>query len=168
MKLISEPKYTARVKENLCVVSQCKNSTGVGNRFCFKHKREYQKINNPLRYWFDVLRQNARRRKKEFTLTIEEFKDFCEKENYLEFKGRSNAGNYTIDRRNDKLGYTFSNIFVLTLSQNSRKRWIDLKLQFGRYPTDAELEEFYGGEQYFNEHIKPHYEETEQDEEVPF
>lgn len=171
MKIISEPKYTKRVADNLCVVIQCKNSSGKGNRFCFKHKREWQKINNPLRYWFDVLRQNAKRRAKEFTLTIEEFKEFCEREKYLEYKGRANAGNYTIDRRNDKLGYTKDNIFVLTLSQNSRKRWIDLKLQFGHYPTDAELEEFYGGVEYFNEHIKPHYDEeiqTEPEEEVPF
>lgn len=60
----------------------------------------------------------GRMQKEELTaLTIEEFKEFCEREKYLEYKGRANAGNYTIDRRNDKLGYTKDNIFVLTLSK---------------------------------------------------
>lgn len=171
MKEIRQPMYDERRKRGKCVIAHCKNNSHRKDRFCCKHRREYQKLNNPLRYWFDVLRQNAKRRKKDFTLTIEEFKIFCDNTGYLELKGK-NAGGYTIDRRKDSIGYTFENIFVLTNSQNSRKRFIDLKLKFGYYPTDEELEALYGGKNYFEEHIKPDYdtqEQKEQDpEEVPF
>lgn len=169
MKIILEPKLSKYIMQNICVARGCMKSSPQGTRFCFKHKREWQKINNPLRYWFDVLRQNAKRRSKNFELTIDDFKDFCNETDYIALKGRKNAGNYTIDRRNDKLGYIKGNIYILTLGQNSRKRWIDLKLEHGGYPTEAEMEELYGGQEYFDTHIKPSYEESESSEDdVPF
>lgn len=146
LQLISEPQYSIRRKAKKCVVCFCQNSAGNKGkfRFCYKHHRQHQKINNPLRYWFDVLRQNARRRNIFFGLVIGEFKEFCEETHYLELKGKS-AGDCTIDRIRNELGYVKGNLQILTLSQNSRKYWIDLKLRFGYYPTDEELKEFYGG-----------------------
>lgn len=143
LKLSNEPLYSQKKRRNVCVVSQCSKRSGKGYVICFKHKREKQKLENPFRYWYDVLRQNARYRKVEFTLTIEEFRKFCAKTNYLELKGK-NAGSYSIDRKDNKKGYSYGNIQILTLSQNSRKRWIDMKIQFGGYPTEEELKELYG------------------------
>lgn len=112
------------------------------------------------------MRQNARYRKKGFNLTIDEFRIFCEKTDYLQLKGRG-GGNITIDRKDNRKGYSFDNIQVLTLSQNSRKRWIDMKLQFGYYPTNEELIELYGGElPDYSEPINPS--ENFEDEEFPF
>ena len=168
LRLIPEPEYTRRKKAGKCVVAFCTNSSGNKGkfRFCYKHFRENQKYENPLRYWFDVLRQNARYRKKEFNLTIDEFRIFCEKTDYLQLKGRG-GGNITIDRKDNRKGYSFDNIQVLTLSQNSRKRWIDMKLQFGYYPTNEELIELYGGElPDYSEPINPS--ENFEDEEFPF
>ena len=143
LKLSNEPLYSQKKRRNVCVVSHCGKSTAKGYVICFKHKREKQKLENPSRYWFDVLRQNARRRQKEFSLTIEEFRKFCAETNYLELKGRS-AGMYTIDRKDNKKGYEYGNLQILTVSQNSRKQWIDLKIQYGGYPTEEELKELYG------------------------
>jgi len=152
LRLVSEPTYSRRRRLGQCVVAFCNNKAGNKGkfRFCYKHHRQHQKFNNPLRYWFDVLRQNARSRKKEFNLTIEEFKLFCDKTNYLKLKGK-NSGSYTIDRINNNKGYTIDNMQVLTLSQNSRKYWIDLKIQFGGYPTEEQLQEFYKHEKYKEE-----------------
>lgn len=149
LRIVSEPEYSKRKKQNICVVAYCSNKAGNKGKFkfCYKHHRQHQKFNNPLRYWFDVLRQNARSRNKEFNLTIEEFSEFCKKTKYLELKGK-NAGSYSIDRVDNSKGYTVDNMQVLTLSQNSRKKWIDLKIQFGCYPTDKQLEEFYSHQEY--------------------
>jgi len=113
----------------------------VGRPMCAKHVREKQKYDNPLSYWFSVLRQNANHRKVEFLLTLEEFTLFCQRTNYLEKKGKK-SGSYSIDRIKSHIGYRLENLQVLTLSQNSKKKWIDLKIQFGRYPTDEEISKF--------------------------
>lgn len=147
LHIIPEPEYSRRKKQKRCVVAFCQNRAGNNGkfRFCYKHHRQHQKFNNPLRYWFDVLRQNARSRKKEFNLTIKEFEIFCNQTGYLELKSK-NAGGASIDRIDNEKGYSLDNIQMLTLSQNSRKQWIDLKLQFGYYPTPEELEELYNNQ----------------------
>ena len=171
MTIVEEPEYGKRKKEHRCVVRLCQGGTSKSYRFCYKHARQYQKINNPLRYWFDVLRQNARRRKKPFELTIEEFRDFCETSQYLIFKGK-NAGGYTIDRIRHWEGYKKGNLQILTLSQNSRKHFIDMKLELGRLPSQEEIDEFYKGQKFFNENIIPQYDgricETGGEADVPF
>lgn len=143
LRISQEPLYSQKKKQGICVVSQCQKKHGKGFLMCYKHVRQNQKYNNPLRYWFDVLRQNARSRKIDFKLTIEQFKIFCEKTGYLELKGKG-ANDLSIDRRDNSRGYEFDNIRVLTLAQNSRKRWIDEKIRFGGYLTPEERAEFYG------------------------
>lgn len=141
LRIVTEPIYSHKVKLCLCTVANCSKKTPKKYRMCYKHKREKQKLENPLSYWYDVLRQNARSRGIDFNLPKSDFKIFCDRTNYLEKKGK-NAGGYSIDRIKSHIGYQLDNLQVLTLSQNSRKRWIDLKIQFGRYPTDEELAEF--------------------------
>jgi hypothetical protein len=71
----------------------------------------------PFKYWFDTLKMNARRRRKEFTLTLKQFEDFCRKTGYDTKKGRT-ADSLTIDREDVTKGYTFENIRAITLSDN--------------------------------------------------
>lgn len=70
---------------------------------------------------FQTLRQNARRRKKPFTITFQDFQQFCYKYNYMAGKGR-NKESYTIDRKINALGYVPGNLRMLTNSQNAAKR----------------------------------------------
>lgn len=166
LRITAEPLYTRKKSKGICVASGC-NAFTKKDYLCFKHRRIKTKLENPLRYWFDVVRQNARSRTIEFLLTIEEFKLFCEKTGYLELKGRG-ADNLSIDRKDCRKGYTYDNIQLLTLAQNSRKRWIDLKIMLGGYPTPEELKELYGDFNPLEYHEKPK-EEPEQDgDEMPF
>jgi len=55
-----------------------------------------------------------------FTLTIEQFKQFCTRTEYLLYKGITKSG-YTIDRINHERGYEIDNIQVLTNSENVKK-----------------------------------------------
>lgn len=143
LRLVVQPEYNRRLRAHRCVVAFCSNRGGHDgrDRFCHKHARQHQKINNPLRYWYDILRQNARRRRKPFELTIEQFRDFCEQTGYLEKKGR-NSGAYSIDRIDNELGYTIENIQIMEFGSNSRKYWIDMKIQYGFIPTEEQLEEW--------------------------
>lgn len=63
---------------------------------------------------------NAKRRRKEFTLTYKQFEEFCKRTGYNINKGR-NAECLSIDRIDDKKGYTIDNIQAITISENITK-----------------------------------------------
>lgn len=141
--------FVLNKKVGLCKVKFCsngarkyKNRSKTGKvqfaKMCHKHLRQHQKENNPIRYWFDVLRQNARRRKIKFGLTIADFKEFCDETGYLKQKGK-NPHSWTIDRKRPHLGYVKGNIQILTHAGNCRKRYIDEKidrLMYGDYGSE--------------------------------
>jgi hypothetical protein len=78
---------------------------------------------NPLRYAYQNLKGNAKRRGKVFDLTFDEFKQFAVKTEYIGKKGRT-AESYHVDRIDPARGYTINNIQVLTNSENMRKHMI--------------------------------------------
>jgi len=80
----------------------------------------HQAETNPLGYTYSLLKQNAKRRRKRFVLTIEQFKAFCDEHNYLALKGKT-ATSLSIDCIINEIGYEHGNLQVLTLSANSRK-----------------------------------------------
>lgn len=139
MQIIKEPEYTRRKSKGYCVAAFCKNKARAGHRFCHKCAHRYQKETNPLVYWYKSLKQNARRRGKEFSLTKEDFRFFCTSTGYLELKGKE-GNKFSIDRIDPEKGYSLDNIQMITLSQNTSKHWIDMKILHGRYLTDEELE----------------------------
>lgn len=110
----------------LCSAYRCRNKRGDKKKFCHKHHAENQKITNPLGYTYNKLHQNAKRRKKDFTLTLDEFREFCETTSYLDKKGKSKRS-LTIDRIDSSKGYSRDNIQVLKLIDNSRKGNRDVK-----------------------------------------
>ena len=63
---------------------------------------------HPLEYAYQTTKDNAKRRGKEFTLTLEQFKRFCRKTNYITGKGRTKTS-YSIDRIENHKGYTINN-----------------------------------------------------------
>jgi hypothetical protein len=103
-----------------CVTKGCRKITPKNYPHCAKCRKRKQKQKNPVKYFFNVLKQNAKRRGKYFDLTLEEFRVFCEKTNYLELKGKSGMA-ATIDRINNELGYTANNIQILSHFDNTSK-----------------------------------------------
>lgn len=96
---------------------------------CSKHKRcglcNYCKVlkwrkEHPIEYAYQKLRGNAKRRGKEFTITLEDFKKFCYETEYIMRKGRTKIS-YSIDRIDDNKGYVPGNLQPLTVSENSKK-----------------------------------------------
>lgn len=146
MRVVSEPEFSRRHRLCLCVAAFCENKTRKRETLCAKCTKRKQKNNNPLAYHFNALKGNARRRGKFFSLTLSEFKLFCDKTNYLQLKG-SVGNKFSIDRIDPDKGYSIDNIQMLTLADNTRKQWIDNKIKFGSYhPTEEEISQYYSSQ----------------------
>lgn len=125
----------ARTKEEKCASNWCRNrkaekktvykktngTTVVYTSFlshCWKCRSRRLKENRPWTYVLNMLRHSARKRNLPFSLTVDEFKDFCLKTGYLERRGNK-PDDLTIDRIDWNDGYHIWNIRVLTHAENS-------------------------------------------------
>ena len=109
-----------------CNTKYCRKPKAKNNNFCWSCIKKKYKAKHPLRYCYLVLRSNARRRGKKFTITMKQFvrwakkvnyKPVGEKPSYPDFKSRP-----SVDRKIDELGYQDGNLQLLTVSDNSKKR----------------------------------------------
>ena len=89
-------------------------------RHCWKCRSKMLKERAPWTYALNGIRSGARRRKLPFTLTVQEFKDWCLKTGYLEKKGNQ-PHSLTIDRIDWNEGYHIWNIQPLTHAENSEQ-----------------------------------------------
>lgn len=103
----------------MCKTSYCKHKTNGG--YCGSCNTRRKRERNPVRYAYDTLKSNSKRRGKYFELSFEEFKQFAIETNYIAGKGRSRTS-YSIDRRDNTMGYFIGNIRIMTHGENSRKR----------------------------------------------
>lgn len=106
--------------KRICKTKYCKREARKGRTICSTCDKRIWRKNNPLKACFQTLRQNARRRGKEFELTIEQFEKFCFETFYIAGKGRKKQ-HFSIDRIDNNKGYTVDNIGVLTKTENSKK-----------------------------------------------
>lgn len=75
---------------------------------------------NPKKYAYLTLKANAKRRKKLFDLTYEDFEKFCYRYKYIGKKGRTAEG-YGVDRKREEDGYTLDNMRILKNGNNVKK-----------------------------------------------
>ena len=104
-----------------CSTRWCRNDRVPGRSLCHKCKSRRTKQINPHLYTFNLLRCNAKRRGKPFTLTLEEFKSFCDETGYMELKAR-NKNAMSIDRIDSSKGYSMDNIQIMRYGDNSSKQ----------------------------------------------
>jgi hypothetical protein len=130
--ILVEGKTAERKKaKGKCLVYGCNNQARKCKSFCNKHEKESRKEKNPYRYWYGILRLNAKRRKKVFTISLEYFIQFCKETNYINTKGRK-SGSMSIDRKIDELGYIEGNLQILEIGENTRKKYTD----YGKYLSE--------------------------------
>lgn len=96
-----------------------------GSSYCSqcKYKKEIERDKIGLAY--RRLKAHAKFRGKEFTLTKQQFEEFCVKSEYLNKSGIY-RDSYHVDRIDESKGYTATNIQLLTNSDNVKKycKWI--------------------------------------------
>lgn len=135
---VKEPILSKKISAGICICAMCSRPVAKHRKICHTHINDQYKEKNPIRYAYKVLKNNAKRRKVGFSITIDEFIKFCDENNYMELKGVS-ASSYTIDRKKSEQGYTYDNMQILFNSQNVKKMWIEMRIRLGRYPTEEEL-----------------------------
>ena len=104
-----------------CAIDGCRRDRGKKSTICDKHRYLKRKEKDPIKWAYETLKRNSRRRGIMFDLTLEYFKQFCYATKLLEKRGRE-KDHYSIDRINNDLGYTEGNIQVLPVGLNSIKR----------------------------------------------
>ena len=111
--------YKTHTIKGLCEVKGCRNETG-GRKLCASCRSRKARLADPVRYAFNNLRNRAQQRGVLFTITLDQFRDWCSKVTYIGFAGRS-AESYTIDRKHNDVGYHIDNIQVMTKRDNILK-----------------------------------------------
>jgi hypothetical protein len=118
---VKNPVLKQNRKKGECAAKFCRNeAAGVLCNTCRSRK---SRLSDPVRYAWWNLRNRAKQRSIAFTITLEQFRAFCVKTQFIAGKGRS-ADSYTIDRIYNNVGYHIDNIQVLTKSQNVKKYYL--------------------------------------------
>lgn len=82
-----------------------------------------------MRYTYNLLKSNAKKRKKKFTISFCYFRLWCIFYNYMELKGKTGKS-ASIDRDDPRKGYEIGNMKILSLSDNTSKMHKDKHLPF--------------------------------------
>ena len=102
----------------MCFESGCLNDAAPRHKYCYKCRYKHQKEKTPIKRAYFTLRQNCQRKKVDFNLTLEEFTEFCSKNNYIVEKGIY-ADDYQIARIDKEQGYNKNNIHYIQNKQNA-------------------------------------------------
>jgi hypothetical protein len=127
----------ARTKKEKCTTKWCRNRKAekitryksVSGKIivytgfldvCWKCKSKRLKERHTYTYVLNMLRHSARKRKLPFTLTLDQFKEWCLQTGYLERRG-TEPTDLTIDRIDWNDGYHVHNIRVITHEENCKQ-----------------------------------------------
>lgn len=115
------PKASSKAEK--CAGKWCRNKAAINNtgrrlRLCWKCRSRQLKERHPETYVLNAIRQKAKKRKLAFTITLAEFKKWCEETGYLQMRG-TNPDSMTVDRIDHDKGYHIWNIRPLSHAENS-------------------------------------------------
>lgn len=103
----------------MCKTERCRKIPKRGNYCASCIIRKFKEA-HPEKYAYFVLKNNAKARKKVFTITFEYFLKFITKTKYMRGKG-INVDSLHIDRKREEVGYVPRNLQVLTNKANLQK-----------------------------------------------
>ncbi len=114
-----------------CKHPSCNNKPAKNRRECYKCVGAAKRQRDPVAYAFYFLKGNAKRRKKVFQLDLPWFREWVKSNGYMSNKGRA-ADNFTIDRKDNLMGYFADNLQILTKHDNVVKySTIDVLAELG-------------------------------------
>lgn len=116
--------------KGLCITPYCTKKSRHQRNECHSCRLKVYIKNHPLEYVYITKKSNAKKKKKYFALTFEEFKIFVGDTDYMRKKGTS-AKSLQMDRKEEcnedclpfckTHGYFFGNIQAITLRENRYK-----------------------------------------------
>lgn len=107
-----------------CATPMCNSKAAKGKNYCHKCVKRRWRENNPVKACFAALRDNAKRRGKDFKISFEYFVKFVVDTSYIMRKGIGRE-DMTIDRVEQDRGYEEDNLQVLPNYQNVQKMHYD-------------------------------------------
>ena len=105
---------------------------------CHKHYARKLREQDPVLVRWMQAKGKAKQRNKPWSITLDQFRDFCNQTGYLVKKGRRGQ-NSTIDRIDNNKGYTIDNIQLLTNRQNASKGDKDINDVMNDYNNNKEI-----------------------------
>lgn len=110
-----------KAKGKYCCAYACYNDpVKKKGGLCHKHFHQKLRLTDPVYQRYNDFKGNAKRRCKDFSITLEQFREFCKSTGYIITPGKRGQ-NATIDRIRNKEGYHIGNIQLLTNKQNASK-----------------------------------------------
>lgn len=107
-------------KIRICSTLGCANKAAKHRTICHNCKRKRYQAKNPIKYAYQELRARAKKRGKEFTITLEDFKEFCASTEYMVKKGIYKESLH-IDRIDETKGYVKGNLQAIPNADNIKK-----------------------------------------------
>ena len=122
----------------------CKRPALKNRKRCGPCANKHWRALDPVKACYNNLKAHAKKRGKQFTITLEDFREFCIKTPYMAGKGKT-ADSYHVDRIDEALGYVPGNLQVLTNRENFKKYLVydyqtrtGIVRQTGRRAADGE------------------------------
>ena len=115
-----------------CIVRGCLKDRAKRRRVCYQHHLLAWRLNHPIKAAYAILRDHAKRSKREFTITLDDFTKLVEPTEYITKKGNTKYDLH-LDRKNPLKGYIPGNLAVITCSENSVKGATKDKAQWSEY-----------------------------------
>ncbi len=119
--------------ERVCDTPNCYRTPQPSRKKCETCRSRIRRELYPVKDTYYNLRSNAKRRGIEFSITLQEWEQFCIDTNYIELRG-VHGDDLTVDRKKVWLGYTISNMQVLTKKANTKKQQQDIIDKYKRTP----------------------------------
>lgn len=110
----------AKLAARRCIRPYCRGRLHGRNCRCSKCMMRDWRAKYPVKAAYSDLRNRAKRRGIQFSLTFGQFAELCAASGYIEGKG-SLRHSLQIDRIDPQLGYSWDNCQVLTASENATK-----------------------------------------------
>lgn len=110
--------FKTNIVRGRCSVKHCTNKCK--GKMCNTCRCRKSRIEDPVRYAYNNLKNRAKQRGVIFTITLDQFRVWCKKVEYIGFAGRSSES-YTIDRKHNDIGYHIDNIQAMTKADNIKK-----------------------------------------------
>lgn len=104
----------------LCARYGCAAKAGSHKKYCHRHHHQALKRRDPISYIYSQRKQRAKARGHAWTLTLDNFRDWCHFTGYHEKTGRT-AESASIDRKINAHGYHVWNIRCIPYGANAAK-----------------------------------------------
>lgn len=107
-----------------CLTRWCRGKRDSGAKHCSKCRKRKQKRDNPFQYYYNISKQNAKRRGHYWSLTLSQYKDLWLADPAKWISKINGDRLWSIDRIDVTKGYQFDNVQIIEVWRNVTK-WFE-------------------------------------------